>query len=55
MFSLPDPVPTGVWMKHPPITPPTNFQISVHSGPTEAMVAMATIEMADLKELVIIF
>ncbi|KAL4232688.1 hypothetical protein ACF0H5_007376 [Mactra antiquata] len=51
MFTLPDQIPEGIWSKNPPPAPPSNFQISVHSGPTEAMVAMATIEMADLKEL----
>lgn len=54
MFTLPDPIPDGIWMKNKDSlpTPPPNFQISIHSGPTDAMAAMATIEIADLKELV---
>lgn len=31
---------------------PANCQITVHSGPTENIAAMATIDLADLKELV---
>lgn len=53
MFTLPDPIPDGIWIKnkHSLPTAPPNFQISIHSGPTESMTAMATIELADLKEI----
>ncbi|XP_053396911.1 uncharacterized protein LOC123552816 isoform X2 [Mercenaria mercenaria] len=53
MFSLPDPIPEGIWMKNRDALPtaPPNFQISIHTGPTDTMTAMATIELADLKEI----
>ena len=56
MFTMPDTVPDGIWQPiKPKEVPPQNCQISVHSGPMDMIVAMATIDLADLKELVRIF
>ena len=53
MFTMPDTVPDGIWQPtKPKELPPQNCQISVHSGPMDMIVAMATIDLADLKELV---
>ena len=52
-FTLPPSIPPGVLMfKSPVAETPPNCQITVHSGPKEAIVAMATIDIKDLKELV---
>ena len=53
MFVMPDTMPAGIWQEtKPKEAPPKNCQISVHSGPMEMIVAMATIDLADLHELV---
>ena len=53
MFDMPDTVPDGIWQEtKSKDTPPKNCQISVHSGQMEMIVAMATIDLADLQELV---
>ena len=51
-FAIPTEAPPGVWRKETGEKMPTNCQITVHSGPTEKIAAMATIDIADLKELV---
>ena len=51
VFELPEDIPEGVWRKEPEAEP-ANFQISVHHGQFEEMVAMATIDIEDLKDLV---
>ena len=53
MFDMPDTVPDGIWQEtKSKDIPPKNCQISVHSGQMEMIVAMATIDLADLQELV---
>ena len=54
MFTLPETLPEGVWQppKATATDAPKNCQITIHSGHTESIVAMATIDVADLKELV---
>jgi len=53
-FTLPPVIPDGVWLKdrNKLEKTPANCQITVHSGSTESIAAMATIDLADLKELV---
>lgn len=52
-FSMPDlrMFEVGKGIKKSAEVTPLNCQISVHSGPMESIVAMATIDIADLKEL----
>ncbi|KAH3736148.1 hypothetical protein DPMN_042710 [Dreissena polymorpha] len=53
MFSIPQETLPGIWQGKKPVGQelPKNCQITVHSGPTDSIAAMATIDMADLKEL----
>lgn len=53
-FTLPPVIPENIWYKNRDKLEktPTNCQITVHSGPTESIAAMATIDLADLRELV---
>lgn len=53
MVRLPDEVPRGVLITDKAKSDtPNNVQIAVHHGQFEEMIAMATLDLEDLKELV---
>lgn len=49
-FALPDEIPEGIYNKD--ADKAQDFQVSILSGPTEDMIAMATIDLEDIKALV---
>jgi hypothetical protein len=52
VFNLPETVPEGVWKKEKPGEHPKNIQVSINHGQFEEIVAMATIDMEDIQDLV---
>lgn len=52
-FKMPDEQPEGLWKpKGDREIIPTSIRIAVHYGPKEELIAMATVDMEDLRSLV---